>query len=297
MVNRRAFLLGGAAAATLGSRLCLGASQNDDSNNKDDNPILFMRDVRYRPGSDAWKLNFAMSNRPRAATPAVIMIHGGGWVEGDKSSFDHYCTQFAKLGFFCATINYRLAREAPYPAAIEDCKCAIRWLRTHADEYNVDGSRIAVYGNSAGGHLALMAAMAGKDAGFDTGPYLDRTSDVQLAISDSGPTNLDDNVNHVLRRDLQAFLAGPAETLAERVKKGSPINYVDGRIPPLLLLYGTADTNVHVGPVDDFVSATSRNGNMDVTYIRLANVGHCPYSSQKVPHLEPLVVDFLNRLM
>lgn len=296
-MNRRAFLLRGTAATALGSHVCLGASQKGDDHEDDKNPVLFMRDVRYRQGSsNAWKLDFAMSNRPRVATPAILMIHGGGWVEGDKASFDHYCTQFAKLGFFCATLNYRLASEAPYPAAIEDCKCAVRWLRTHADEYNVDGSRIAVYGSSAGGHLALMVGMAGKDAGFDTGPYLDCSSDVQLAISDSGPTNLDVNVNHVLRRDLQAFLAGPADTRAERVKKGSPINYVDGRIPPLLLLYGTADTNVHIGPVDDFVSATAKSGNMDVTYIRLANVGHCPYQSGKVPHLEPLVLDFLNRL-
>ena len=94
-------------------------------------------------------------------------IHGGGWLEGDKSSFSTAAVRtpgnifdFAEHGLAAATMNYRLSGEATYPVALEDCQTAIAWLRAHADEFGLDPKRIGVYGNSAGGHLALLLAMA-----------------------------------------------------------------------------------------------------------------------------------------
>jgi acetyl esterase/lipase len=292
-MDRRSFLLAGATAAVSGIY-----AQTRPQDHIDDD-VIFLRDVRYRPGSsEAWKLDFAMPKAAHKATPAIVMIHGGGWIEGDKSSFDHYCIEFAKLGFFCATINYRLAPEAPYPAAIEDCKCAMRWLRAHAGEYNVDASKVTVYGNSAGGHLALMVGMAGRDAELEgDGPYQNESSLAQSVISDSGPTILDPNESATLRRDLALFLAGPAGTLNDRARKGSPVNYIGAHTPPLLLLYGTADNQVTIRPVDAFVVATQKAGLQNVTYIRLAGVDHCPYSIQKIAYLQLIVVDFLKRTL
>ena len=95
-----------------------------------------------------------------------MVIHGGGWLEGDKSSFasrEHgvpgNIVNFAALGFVAVTINYRLSSEAPFPAALEDCKTAVRWLRAHANDYHLDRDHIGAYGNSAGGHLALLLGM------------------------------------------------------------------------------------------------------------------------------------------
>lgn len=105
------------------------------------------------------------------------------------------------------------------------------------------------------------------------------------------------NESPTLRRDLSLFLAGPAGTLSERARKGSPINYIGAHTPPLLLIYGTADTQVTIGPVDDFVVATQKAGLEDVTYIKLAMVDHCPYSIQKIDYLRPIVVDFLKRTL
>src|SRR5436853_463217 len=83
-------------------------------------------------------------------------------------------------GCLAAAVNYRLSGEAPFPAALEDCKCAVRWLRAHAGEYNLDPARVGAYGNSAGGHLALLLGMVGKDAGFEgDGPHQDHSSVVQ----------------------------------------------------------------------------------------------------------------------
>ena len=113
------------------------------------------REIRYRDGtSKQWMLDLAMpkerGDKPRAA---IVVIHGGGWVEGDKSSFSTADNRvpgniidFARLGFVAITINYRLSGEAPFPAALDDCRCAVRWLRANADKYHIDPARIGAYG-------------------------------------------------------------------------------------------------------------------------------------------------------
>src|SRR5262249_43170824 len=125
--------------------------------------IVIFHNIAYREGpSRHWRLDLAMKKdlrgRPR---PGIVVIHGGRWIEGDKSSFASRkygvpgnIEDFAALGFVAATINYRLADEAPFPAALEDCKNAVRWMRAHARDYNLDPDRIGALGNSAGGHLA-----------------------------------------------------------------------------------------------------------------------------------------------
>lgn len=139
---------------------------------------------------------------PRSKTgkprPGTVVIHGGGWLEGDKSSFVFTnrsspadIVDFARLGIVAVSINYRMSREAPFPAAVKDCKAAVRWLQAHAKEMHLDPNQIGAYGNSAGGHLALMLAMAGKEAGLEgDGPHQDKPSLVLAAFSDRGPWNL-----------------------------------------------------------------------------------------------------------
>jgi acetyl esterase/lipase len=153
--------------ATLIFLLCIVRHAAAQARHEMPDSIALHHDLRYREGkSEAWKLDLAypkgQGTKPR---PALVVIHGGGWIEGDKSSFTSLkywapgnIIDFAKLGFVAATINYRLSREAPFPAALEDCKCAVRWLRAHAEEYHIDVNHIGAYGNSAGGHLALLSA-------------------------------------------------------------------------------------------------------------------------------------------
>src|SRR3569623_1368896 len=141
------------ALALLAGTYCLGGAlpclANDQRTAAED--VVVLRDLRYREGpSRSWTLDLAMqkvdSAQPR---PAIIVIHGGGWIEGDKSSFSTVnrrppgnIIDFAKLGFVAATINYRLSGEAPFPAALHDCQCAVRWLRAHADKYHIDPKAI-----------------------------------------------------------------------------------------------------------------------------------------------------------
>jgi acetyl esterase/lipase len=271
--------------------------------------VALQCDLRYRDGTNAaWKLDLAYpKDRGAKPRPTLVVIHGGGWIEGDKSSFSSLqywapgnIVDFAKLGFVAATINYRLSGEAPFPAALEDCKCAVRWLRAHAQDYHIDVNRIGAYGNSAGGHLALLLGMADKASGLEgDGPYQDQSSMVQAVVSDSGPVDLDWNKpdNRGLTKIMSQFLAGPPETLAQRIKQASPASYVSKSLPPLLLIYGTADTQVTIGPVDEFVLALQKAGLRDVTYLRLGLVDHCPYSLVKMESLYPIVDDFFTRTL
>ena len=150
--------------------------------------------------------------------PAIVVIHGGGWLEGDKSSFSTLKTPgnilgFAKLGFVAVTINYRLSGEAPYPAALDDCRCAVRWLRAHADKYHIDPNQIGAWGNSAGGHLALLLGMTERPpGGADREPYPDLSSRVQSVVSDSGPLDLFyEHQQNTIRDVIEKFMGGPPE--------------------------------------------------------------------------------------
>jgi acetyl esterase/lipase len=197
------------------------------------------------------------------------------------------------------TVNYRLSGEAPFPAALEDCKCAVRWLRAHAKDYNLDPNRIGAYGNSAGGHLAMLLGMAGKEeAGRKgDGPYQNESSLVQAVASDSGPIDLIYQYEQGrLRQVIHQFMGGPPE--GKRIadyQKVSPLHRVTRNAPPLLLIYGGADDQVPVETADRLVIALDRLGHKDVSYHRLAQVGHCPYSLERIAFLRPVVNDFFLR--
>lgn len=272
-------------------------------------PVTLVHDIHYREGpSKQWRLDLAApagtGGKPR---PAVVVIHGGGWLEGDKSSFASKkhgvpgnIEEFAELGFVAVTINYRLSKEAPFPAALEDCKCAVRWLRAHAKEYNVDPTRIGAYGNSAGGHLALLLAMTGKEAGLEgDGPYQEQSSLVQAAASDSGPLDL--IYQYRQKRLLEVvtrFMGGPPEGEREALyRKASPSQQITPQTPPILLIYGGADEQVPVESADQFVTELGRAGLKDVSYYRLAYVDHCPHSLIRVPAMRTVVNEFFLRTL
>ena len=259
--------------------------------------VLVWQNLRYVDTSKACTLDLAVpkdgGDGPR---PAIVVIHGGGWLEGDKSSFstvEHRVPgnilDFAARGFVAAAINYRLSGEAPYPAALDDCQAAIAWLRARSDEYQLDPTRIGAYGNSAGGHLALLLAMA------------EQPPRVQAAVSDSGPLDLVYGHQHnQLIVVIEKFLGGPpmGERLAE-YRRASPTHHVEQnvKLPPLLLIYGAQDEQVDVRTADEFVATLGRSGQGDVTYFRLADAGHCPHSLVRVPYLKGAVEDFFVRVL
>lgn len=274
-----------------------------------DGKVVVQRDIVYREGpSQAWRLDLAMpkerGDKPR---PVIVVIHGGGWLEGDKSSFvftdrssPANIVDFARLGFVAVTINYRVSREAPFPAALYDCQCAVRWLRAHADDYHIDRKRIGAYGNSAGGHLALMLGMVETKPDQEADlPYSQESSLVQAATSDSGPVDLiQQSRDSAIHGVVKQFLGGPAEgDLLAAYRAASPSYHVHGKTAPLLLIYGVSDLQIPIVTIDEFVLALAKAGVEDVTYHRLAYVDHCPHSLVAIPELQKTVDEFFLRTL
>ena len=139
-------------------------------------------------GSNAQKLDLYLPPESDAAVrPLVVWIPGGGWIGGSKKGA--LGKQLLSRGYSLASIEYRFSQEAIYPAQIEDCKAAIRWLRAHASDYHIDPKHIGVWGASAGGHLVALLGTTGNIKDFDVGGNLDQSSDVQCVVDWFGPTD------------------------------------------------------------------------------------------------------------
>jgi acetyl esterase/lipase len=186
---------------------------------------------------------------PTGATgplPAVIYIHGGGWRGGSYRNTQIY--PLARAGYFAASIEYRLSTEARWPAQIEDCKLAVRWLRANAAQYHVDPNRIGAWGDSAGGHLvACLATMADVKEDEGTGGYPGVSSAVQAVVDFYGPTDLIKADNDPVKNSpaalgmVQQLLGATYEQNPALYKSASPVAFVKAGDPPVLIVQGDAD--------------------------------------------------------
>lgn len=174
-----------------------------------------------------------------ADRPGVIVIHGGGWVEGNKErALETYCLPFVRQGMVVANIEYRLANSAPAPAAVNDVLIAAQWFQAHAARYKVDRKRILVAGDSAGGHLALMAAMT--PASADLGPSIR----IAAVIDFFGIADVADQIAGPHPQPYAMAWLGEQPDRMELARRLSPITYVRKGLPPILALHGDADTTV-----------------------------------------------------
>ena len=212
--------------------------------------LRVLRDVPYVSGGhERQKLDLYLPKEHGEMRPLVIWIHGGAWLGGSKE----YCpaARLVKDGYAVASINYRLSQHAIFPAQIEDCKAAVRWLRAHAAEHGLDPKRFAVWGASAGGHLAALLGTAGDVKDFDRGENLDQSSAVQAVVDFFGPTDLlkmgeqsgpERASDHNSADSPESRLIGGAVQLnPKRAKQASPITFVSKKDAPMLLVHGTVD--------------------------------------------------------
>ena len=223
--------------------------------------MVIIDDIPYRDGaSKAWKLDLAMLDpEGDQRRPAIVIVHGGGWNAGSKQDrvYRDMLVHWALKGYVTVSVEYRLTREAPLPACIEDVKCAVRWLRAHADEFRVDPERIGAYGHSAGAHLVMMMVLAGPDAKLEgDGPYQEYSSKLTSVAAGSLPTKL------------TARFAPE-----DKVMAWSPVGYVKAGLVPMLVIQGTSDTIVPPAGTDAFIESVKAAGNTDVTYLRIDEPG------------------------
>lgn len=182
--------------------------------------------------------------------PGLIFIHGGAWKSGNRSDYKYYTGLFAKRGYVVATISYRFSSEAKFPAAVEDAKCAVRWMRANASQYHVDPNKIAVIGGSAGGYLALMVGYTSDIPEFEgSGGNAGVSSRVQAVVDLYGPVDL--TAPEGKKADVvKAFLGKTYEEDPDLYVKASPITYLTADDPPTLILQGTVDDTVPVTQSD-----------------------------------------------
>jgi acetyl esterase/lipase len=175
--------------------------------------------------------------------PSVIWIHGGGWRQGNKDNAP--TAALAARGFFTVSINYRLSHVATFPGAIEDAKCAVRWLRANAAKYNLDPDGIGAWGASAGGHLAeLLAVTPNQPALEGAGGYNDQSSRVAAVVSFAGVSDFT-RATEGFSRDLWplavAFLGGKPNEKPGVYRQASPALQVTAETAPMLLVHGDKD--------------------------------------------------------
>jgi acetyl esterase len=199
--------------------------------------LTITQDVEYaHPGGESLRLD-AFVPAGTGPFPALIALHGGGWVMGDKQEWDNSCRSLAIAGFACFSVNYRLAPEYPYPAAVEDALAAVRWVRDHASEYQVDPTRLGAIGSSAGAHLAAMIGYTG-DGSTDTGTRV-RVIALWSPVTDVA-TLLPDRTNiNETHSNVHEFLDCDLTDCADRKKEASPVTYVDPSDPPTLVANST----------------------------------------------------------
>lgn len=191
------------------------------------------------------------------APPVVVWIHGGAWLIGDRRNLpptlrpDQVFTELLAAGLAVATIDYRLSREATFPAQLHDAKAAVRYLRAHADVLGIDTRRIGVWGESAGGHLAAMVGLTGgrDDLEGPLGP-VGPSSAVDAVVVWYGPMDLSAQPRPADPPDSAAgLLTSPEDQLVGSLDPAaqaaaSPVSYVAPAAPPFLLVHGTADVLV-----------------------------------------------------
>lgn len=175
---------------------------------------------------------------PRSA-PAVLLVHGGGWRQGDRSQLRGYGILLGREGYVCVASEYRLTPEAPWPAQIHDVKAAIRFMRANAPSLGIDTERIAIEGNSAGAHLSLFAAGTANVATWEgEGGNAGVPTDVAATIGIYAPTLF----HHGEERAHGSLpILSLADDFADVARGASPLTYVSPSYPPTLLVHGTAD--------------------------------------------------------
>jgi acetyl esterase/lipase len=259
------------------------------------------RDLQYGSGSNRRQmLDLYVPKDARAPLPVIAWIHGGAWMQGDKSNCP--ALPFAAKGFAVASIGYRLSREAKFPAQINDCKAAIRYLRANAARYNIDPDRIGVWGSSAGGHLVALLGTSGdvKELQGD-GPNGGVSSSVQAVADWFGPTDFlqmskfPSNIRHDEAGSPESQLVGgPIQQNADKVAAANPISYVKkgGKYPPFLIMHGDKDPLVPLNQ-SELLRDALKGVEADVTFIPVKGGGHGGWPASQ----NDIVLEFFTKVL
>jgi len=270
--------------------------------------VVIQQDVSFLDSDRVERLDLYLpaDRAPGVRSPAVVMIHGGGWVGGDKAAAREFNvgTTLARAGYVCASVNYQLQEGDRWPTNLLDCKNGVRFLRANAERLDVDPKRIGVMGGSAGGHLALMVAYTSGVEGLEPkSPYPEQASDVRCVVDLYGITNVltrrktDAEGNAVGEpNNRTALFQATADEDPALWKLASPVYHVSSKSPPTLILHGTADATVNREQATELAAVLKEHG-VEHQLMMIDGVGHTfdleRWRGKPLPQdLRPIVLDF-----
>jgi acetyl esterase/lipase len=238
--------------------------------------VVFEEGLEFAsPGGERLLLDMARPREKAGPLPAVVCIHGGGFVRGTRHAFQSMCVGLAAEGYVAVTIDYRLAPKYPFPACVEDVKAAVRWLRANAGRYQIDPEHIGATGASAGGHLALMLGLTAEVRRFEgSGGNPDQPSRVSCVVNYFGPTDFTRVYGKSKSEPvLVPFLGGNLQQERPRHIQSSPLNWVTPNAAPTLSIQGTEDDHVpHEQAV--WITERLRAAGVEASLLSLGGAGH-----------------------
>jgi len=220
--------------------------------------------------------------------PVIIYVHGGRWRAGARDYREALrVAQWAGMGYFAMTVDYRLVEATPAPAAYQDVQTAIRWVHAHADEYNIDADRIYLIGDSSGGHLVALAATLGEGPYERIGGWDDARSDIRAAISVSGPYEL----NTLSWGNLWSPLEGD---VVEARRVASPMYHLGPGTKPILVIHSDDDRSVPIQQAVDFAAALDAT-NVKHRFVHYTNSGHMRITDEVIEETLAFIAEVESR--
>lgn len=278
-----------------------------------ENPVCLIPDIVYSQPpayfgytSRALKMHFVrlaedgLGAQEKTKRPTIVWIIGGAFKEIAPLKFAPEFAYLAKEGYHVALIEYRVSNEAVFPAAVQDAKAAIRFLRAHADKYGIDENRIAVMGDSAGGYLAAMVGATTGMKEFETDEWEGYDSSVRAVIDLYGPTDLEAMVKDPDNRYFgdnfkpEVQFLGPSATHGTW-RLANPISHITRETPPYLIFHGTADEMVPDSQSRLLYEALEKKGVPADLYL-LEGVYHARHEFWQ-PEIKEIILDFLRRYL
>lgn len=243
------------------------------------------------------KLDVYARRSTTGPVPTVINIHGGGWVAGTKESNTLHLLPYLEMGFSIVNVEYRLARVALAPAAVEDCRLALRWVMKNARTYNLDTTRIVVTGGSAGGHLALITGMLDSTAGFDVSREWDQTNPVlkvAAIVNWFGITDVKDLLAGPNRQNYAVSWIGNSKDGEEIARRVSPLSYIRKDLPPVFTIHGTSDQLVPYAHATRLHAALEKAG-VPNRLVTIPNGKHGGFSREEMLRIYAGIREFLKQ--
>ena len=232
--------------------------------------VALKSDIEYgNKGGHSLRLDlYTPKNTISNKLPVIMLIHGGGWTQGHKTTWAELASDLAERGYAAVSIDYRFITEAKYPACLEDCVTAVNWVVKNAGAKGLDGEKIGLFGESAGAHLALMTGFTGDQYGGEDGSIKKAVKCVAVLYP---PTDMKIHFEHNAKT--QALFGGTYEEMPEAYMKASPVTYAVKGVPPTLVLHGEADKVILMKEPEELFNLLKKAG----VYTDLIKVPGAPH--------------------